>query len=207
MLTLYDDLDSGNGYKVRLLLALLGRSYRLVELDIDHGATRTPEFLAKNPNGKIPLLELPDGSVLAESNAILVYLAQGTRFWPQDPWEQALVLQWMFFEQYSHEPNVATPRHWIRHGLATRERAAALIEKQEKGRGALTLLDRHLEGRDWLVGRDVTVADLCLYADTHVADQAGLPLHPHPHLRAWIDRVAALPGYAPLDAPERAGKA
>lgn len=200
MITLYDFLDSGNGYKVRLLLALLGRSYRLVELDIDRGETRTEDFLAKNPNGRVPALEFADGQVLTESNAILFYLAQGTRFWPQDPWAQAQVLQWLFFEQYSHEPNVATARFWLRHGHATPERAEQLADKQAKGRAAIRLMDDHLACCDWLVGRDVTIADLGLYAYTHVADQGGIDLAPYAHVCAWLDRVAALPGTIPIDA-------
>ena len=200
MLTLYDYLDSGNGYKVRLLAALTRTPYRLIELDIDKGETRTPEFLAKNPNGRIPALELGDGQVLAESNAILFYLSLGTVYWPTDPWLQAQLLQWMFFEQYSHEPNVATPRYWLRHGLMTPEREPWLAEKQENGRAALGVMDRRLAKRDWLVGGGPSVADLALYAYTHVADQGGLDLAPYPNVNAWLARIAALPGYVPMDA-------
>jgi len=205
MLTLYDYLDSGNGYKVRLLLALAGTPYRLVELDIDKGETHTPEFLAKNPNGRVPALELSDGAVLAESDAILFYLALGTTYWPADPWLQAQVLQWMFFEQYSHEPNVATPRYWLRHGHLTEARKPQLAEKQEKGRAALQVMDDHLARRDWFVGRGATIADLALYAYTHVAEQGGITLAPYTNVNAWLRRVAALPGYVPMDARPDAG--
>jgi glutathione S-transferase len=200
MLTLYDYPDSGNGYKVRLLLALLGRDYRLVALDIDKGETRTAEFLAKNPNGRVPALELEDGTVLPESNAILCYLAQGSPYWPPDALDQAQVLRWMFFEQYSHEPNVATPRYWLRHGLATDARKPQLEEKQAQGRAALQVMEDHLASREFMVAGRYSIADIALYAYTHVADQGGIPLKPYPAVAAWLQRVRAQPGHIAMDA-------
>jgi glutathione S-transferase len=198
MLTLYDNLDSGNGYKVRLLLAQLALPYRRVELDIDRGATRTLEFLAKNPNGRIPTLELDDGTFLAESNAILCYLAEGSPFLPGDRLERAQALQWMFFEQYSHEPYVATPRYILRHLGRDHPRAAELPARIEKGRQALAVMEKHLDARSFFVGERYTVADIALYAYTHVADQADIDLVPYPNVRAWLARVAAAPRHIPI---------
>jgi glutathione S-transferase len=198
VLRLYDYLDSGNGYKLRLLLALLATPYELVEVDILRGESRTPEFLAMNPNGRIPVLELDDGEHLSESDAILFYLAEGTRFLPAGRLERARVLQWMFFEQYSHEPNIATPRFWLRHTRITEERAAALAAKRELGYAALTVMEKELAGRRWLVGDSMTIADIALYAYTHVAEEGGFDLAPYPNVRAWLARVAAEPGYVPM---------
>jgi glutathione S-transferase len=198
VLTLYDYLDSGNGYKIRLLLALLDRPYRWVQVDILAGATRVPGFLEKNPNGRIPTLELEEGTCLAESDAILWYLAEGTRFIPAEALQRAQVLQWMFFEQYSHEPYVATPRFIRKHLPAHSSRRAELPVRLEQGRAALALLEAHLASRRYLVAERYTIADIALYAYTHVADEAGLDLQPHAHLRAWLARIAAEPGHVPL---------
>ncbi len=199
MLTLHDFLDSGNGFKARLLLALTGRPYRLVEHDILQGATRTPAFLSKNPNGRIPLLELEDGRFLAESDAILFWLAQGTPFWPEDPFAQAQVLQWMFFEQYSHEPYVAVLRAWKHVGFGlTPEREARMAELEAKGYAALEVMEGHLADRDWFVGQSCSIADLALYAYTHVADEGDFDLARFPRIRAWIERLSALPGYVAI---------
>lgn len=198
MPTLYDYLDSGNGYKIRLLLAQLGAAYRWVEKDIDRGETRTPEFLAKNPNGRIPTLELDDGTCLAESDAILWYLAEGTRFVPDDRLGRAQVLQWMFFEQYSHEPYVATPRYILKHLPADSPRRAELPDRLARGRAALGVMDNHLAGRRWLVADRYTIADIALYAYTHVAHEATLDLEPYANVCAWLARVAAEPGHVPL---------
>src|SRR5579871_5201164 len=157
-MTLYDYLDSGNGYKVRLLLAQLGRSYRWVGVDIMTGATRTPDFLARNPNGRIPALELDDGTCLAESDAILWYLAEGTPFLPGERTARAQVLQWMFFEQYSHEPYVATPRFILKHLPADSPRRAELPKRLEQGRAALAVMERHLTGKRYLVGERYSIA-------------------------------------------------
>ncbi len=191
MLHLYDNADSGNGYKIRLLLAQLQRPYRWTDLDIFSGASRTPEFLARNPNGRIPTLELDDGRFLAESNAILWYLADGTAFVPDDRVERAQVLQWMFFEQYSHEPYVATPRYIVRHLPPDSPRRAELPDRLERGRLALAVMDGHLRHRRFFVGDAYTIADIALYAYTHVADQGGHDLAPYPAVRAWLERVAA----------------
>jgi glutathione S-transferase len=198
---LYDDPRSGNGYKVRLLLAHLGRRYEYVALDVVAGETRMPAFLSRNPNGKIPLLELDDGRCLAESNAILFFLAQGTPYWPADPFEQAQVLQWMFFEQYSHEPNVATVRYWlsIRGTALTPTEGELVAQKQEQGRRALGVMDAHLTARPYFVGDRYSIADVALYAYTHVANEGGFDLEPLPALRTWLGRVRSQPGHVRID--------
>jgi glutathione S-transferase len=197
VLRLYDYLPSGNAYKVRLLLHQLGIPFERVEMDILRGETRTPEFLAKNPNGRIPTLELEDGSHLAESNAILCYLADGTPFLPADRLDRARVLQWMCFEQYSHEPNIATVRFWY-HGELTDERRALIPAKRQLGEAALRVMDEHLRTRRFFVGERYTVADIALYAYTHVADEGGFDLAPHGAIRGWLERVRAQPGHVPI---------
>ena len=195
---LHDYADSGNGYKVRLLLAQLGVPFHVNWVDIMAGETRTPEFLALNPNGRIPLLVLDDGTPLAESNAILCYLAEGTRFWPSERIARARTLQWLFFEQYSHEPYVATPRFILRHLPVDSARRAELPARLEQGRAALQVLETQLAQAPFLVGEAYGIADIALYAYTHVADQAGLDLTPYPGVRAWLARVAAQPGHVPM---------
>jgi glutathione S-transferase len=198
MLTLYDYLDSGNGFKVRLLLSQLTMQYRWIERDIMTGKTRTPDFLARNPNGRIPVIETDDGMCLAESNAILWYLADGTAFLPQDRMARAQVLQWMFFEQYSHEPYVATPRFIIKHLPLDSPRRTELPQRLAQGRTALAILDDHLKGRHFMVAETYSIADIALYAYTHVADEATLDLTPFAHLNAWLKRVSEQPYYIPL---------
>jgi glutathione S-transferase len=198
MPTLYDYLDSGNGYKVRLVLALTGRSYQWVEVDILSGATRTPQFLARNLNGRIPTLQLDDGTHLAESNAIMWYLADGTDLLPSNAVQRAQVLQWMFFEQYSHEPYVATPRFILKHLPPDSPRRAELPQRLERGRAALAVMDQHLDGRRFFVGERYSIADIALYAYTHVADEATLDLAPYPNVVAWLGRVADRPGHVPI---------
>jgi glutathione S-transferase len=198
VLRLFDYSDSGNGYKIRLLLGQLGRPFELVEVDILKGESRTPEFLAKNPNGRIPLLETAPGSFLPESNAILFYLAEGTPFLPEGRLGRAQALQWMFFEQYSHEPNIATARFWLRHMEMTEERRAALVQKQKLGRDALGVMERHLGAHEWFAGGRYSIADIALYAYTHVAHQGGFDLAPYTAVRAWLARVAAQPDYVPM---------
>ncbi|MEK9971432.1 MAG: glutathione S-transferase family protein [Ferrovibrio sp.] len=195
MLTLYDYLDSGNGYKCRLILALLGIPYTRIDLDLDKGETRQPDFLAKNPNGRIPALELEDGTVLPESNAILYYLADGSAYLPRERLARAQVMQWLFFEQYSHEPYVATPRWIIRHLGRQHPRMAEMPERLEKGRAALTVMEQHLSKADFFVGNRYSIADIALYAYTHRAAEADHDLTPYPALRAWLDRVATQPGH------------
>ncbi len=198
MLTLYDNLDSGNGYKIRLMLAQLDRHYRRVELDITKGQTRTPEFLAKNPNGRIPTLELDNGVFLPESNAILWYLGLGSAFIPQDALAQAQVLQWMFFEQYSHEPYVATPRFILKHLPADSPRRQELPKRLEQGRAALGVMENHLKNNRFFVGDRYSIADIALYAYTHVAHESQLDLTPFAAVRAWLGRVAAQPRHIPI---------
>ncbi len=199
MLTLYDFLDSGNGYKCRLLLSQLERPFRLVLKDILKGETRTEDYLALNPNGRIPLLQLEDGRCLAESGAILNYLAEGTPFLPDDPFRRAEVLQWMFFEQYSHEPGIAVARFWRHYvwddkaGDPYWERA--LEERMEKGYQALDVMERHLAECSFFVGERYSIADVALYAYSHVADEGGFDLDSYPKIRAWLDRVADQPNH------------
>jgi glutathione S-transferase len=204
MLTLFDYLDSGNGYKIRLLLTQLHTPFDYVEKDIMKGETRTPEFLARNPNGRIPVLELEDGRFIAESNAILWYLAEGTAFLPESRIAHAEVLQWMFFEQYSHEPYVATPRFIVRHLAPEHARQKDVPALLERGRAALTVMEGHLKTHAFFVGDKYSIADIALYAYTHVAEDGGHDLAPYPAVRAWLARVAALPDYVALDArPKR----
>ena len=195
---LYDYADSGNGYKIRLLLAQLDIEYELVPVDILKGESRTSQFLQKNPNGRIPVLELDDGTFLAESNAILFYLAEGTPYVPAEKVLRAQVLQWMFFEQSSHEPNIATARFWIRHLELTEERQGALAEKVELGNAALAVMERHLSQRRFFVADRYSIADIALYAYTHVADQGNFDLEAFASVRAWCDRVRRQPGYVAM---------
>ncbi len=200
-LRLHDYLPSGNGYKVRLLLSQLGISFERIEYDIQRGETRPPEFLGKiNANGRIPVLETDDGEFLPESNAIIFYLAEGTPFFPEDRLERTRVLQWMFFEQYSHEPNIAVARAML-HVFdleMTEKRQAVLEQKQKLGYDALGVMENHLEDREYFVGGRYTIADIALYAYTHVADEGGFDLSDYPAVRAWIARVASQPDYVPI---------
>jgi glutathione S-transferase len=200
MLTLYDFMGSGNGYKVRLLLAQLGLKYTLVERDILKGETRTPEFLAKNPNGRIPTLQLEDGTHLAESDAILWYLAEGTRLAPETRLERAQTLQWMFFEQYSHEPYIAVARFW-KHFFAklTPQQELELPSRMEKGYAALGVMERHLARHRFFVGDRYGIADIALYGYTHVAGEGGFNLDNFPQVNAWLARVADEPGHVTID--------
>ena len=195
--TVYGMQASGNCFKVKLLLEHLGRPYRWVEVDSANGQTRTPDFLARNPNGKVPLLELPDGRRLSESNAILAYLADGSDWLPAEAWERAQVLQWMFFEQYSHEPYVAVAR-FIRHWLPSdHPRRAELPRLLERGLQAFAVMERQLAQQDFLVASGYTVADIALYAYTHDAPVGGIELDDYPAIRAWLARVESNPGFVP----------
>jgi glutathione S-transferase len=196
---LYDYLPSGNGYKVRLVLRQLGLPYELVELDLKHGATRTPEFLAKNPNGRIPLLEIPGQGYLAESHAIIGYLAEGSDLVPADRLERARMWQWMCFEQYNLEPSIGTARFWIASLKKTEaELGEKLEEKRRNGHAALAVLEQGLAGREFLVGDRYSLADIALYAYTHIAPEGGFALDAYPAIRGWCARVAAQPGHVPI---------
>ena len=196
MYRLHDNMSSGNAYKVRLLLSQLGIPFERIEYDVDKAETRTEEFLEKNPNGRIPVLEISPGRFLPESNAILCYLAEDTHFMPADRLQRAHVMQWLFFEQYNHEPNVATVRYWITHKVEMTEfRTIALPVKRKDGVAALGVMEQHLTGRDWFVGTAYSIADIALYAYTHVAPEGGFDLGPFPAIRAWMDRVAAEPNH------------
>ncbi len=199
-LRLHDNLSSGNGYKVRLLLAQLGLPFERVEYDIDRGETRTPGFLEKvNANGRVPVLELDDGQLLAESNAILYYLAEGTPFLPDGRFEKAQTIQWMFFEQYSHEPNIATPRFWTTHRTEmTEERQVMLEAKRKLGYAALGVMEGHLRERVFFVGERYSIADIALYAYTHVAGEGGFDLSGLPTVCAWLGRVRNQPRHIPI---------
>ena len=193
---LYSVAYSGNSYKVRLLLAQLGIPCEIVEVDILNGASRTPEFLKINPNGRTPVL-VDDGFILAESNAILAYLARGTKFLPEERQKFGLVFQWLFFEQYSHEPFIATSRFWLQHKPDSPEKTALLAAKRDGGWAALKVMEEHLARNDYFVG-DYSIADIALFAYTHVADEGGFPLDDFPKIRAWVERVEAQPGFVPM---------
>jgi glutathione S-transferase len=200
--TLYDYLPSGNGYKVRLTAKHLAIPYRLVQMDIVRGATRTPEFLAKNPNGRIPLLEVPGRGYLPESHAIISFLADDSELIPRDAWQRAQMWQWLCFEQYNLEPNIGTARFWLTSLHKTpADLGERLTEKTAKGHEALAVLERGLSGKPFLVADRFTLADVALYAYTHVAPEAGIDLGIYPAIRAWIARVASQAEHAPITAP------
>jgi glutathione S-transferase len=195
---LYDSPPSGNCYKVRLLLAHLGIPYERRTVDVVDRSNR-PELLGGlNPALRVPTLMLDDGRPLAESGAILWYFGEGTRFVPTDRYERAQVLQWMFFEQYDHEPNIAVARFWLGH---TNEDVSDRLPKwHEGGNKALAAMERHLDGRSFLVGDAMTLADIALYAYTHVAEEGGFDLAPYPAVNAWLERVASQPGHVEIAA-------
>jgi glutathione S-transferase len=197
---LYDSPVSGNCYKVRLLLAHLGTPYERRTVDVVERADR-PELLGGlNPALRVPTMVLDDGRPLAESGAILWYFGEGTRFVPEDRYERAQVLQWMFFEQYDHEPAIAVTRFWLAYSGRPEAFADRLQERTAAGHRALAAMEGHLDGRRFLVGDACSLADITLYAYTHVAHEGGFDLAAYPALRAWLDRVAALPGHVPIDA-------
>ena len=204
-LTLHEDPRSGNCYKIRLTAALLGLPLERRFYDIMGGETRTPEFLARvNANGRIPVLEIggADGPrFLPESNAACWYLAEGSALIPATRFERADMLRWMFFEQYNHEPNVATLRFWLAfvgEGNLSDQQRAQIPAKQVAGTAALALMDEHLAGRDWFVGAAPSLADIALYAYTHVAEAGGFALADYRHIGAWLARMAALDGYVAM---------
>jgi glutathione S-transferase len=201
MTILYDNLSSGNAYKVRLILHKLGLPYTRIEMDIDTGATRTTDFLKLNPDGRVPLLVLDDGTTLPESNAILAFLAKGTDLLPEGAIDFAQTLRWLFWEQYSHEPNIATVRYWITHKVEmTPYRKLAIDDKRARGVAALGVMETHLATHDFFVAESFTITDIALYAYTHVAEEGGFDLGPYPALRGWLARVAAQDRHIPITA-------
>jgi glutathione S-transferase len=200
MYTLYSMQRSGNSYKVRLALAHLDVPYRLVEIDILKGESHTPDFLKKNPNGQVPLLEVAPGRYLAESNAILWYVAGGTPIAPDDRIERAQALQWMFFEQHSLEPNLGAAYFWLTLVKGGRDlQQHAFEDWMEEGHRALGVMEKHIAQYDFFVAERYTIADIALYAYTHVAHLCDFNLAPYPAIRAWLDRVAEQPGHVPMD--------
>ena len=201
-LVLHEQTESGNCYKIRLTAALLGIPIDLREYDIMKGETRTADFMANvNANGRIPVLQIGE-RFITESNAACYYLAEGSSLLPNDRFDHADMLRWMFWEQYSHEPNIATLRFWIgwigTDNLTQAQRLQVPV-KRESGNAALKLMDEHLAGRDWLVGREMSLADICLFAYTHVADGGEFDLQRYPNVLAWIERVKAQPRFLPID--------
>jgi glutathione S-transferase len=198
---LYNSQVSGNCYKVRLLLAHLGIEYERQELSVADRSNRSDVLGGFNPALRVPTLVLDDGRSLGESGAIIWFFGEGTRFVPEDPFERAQVLQWMFFEQYDHEPAIAVVRFWLAYSGRPREEFAdRLDERVAAGYRALDALERHLDGRTWLVGDGMTLADIALYAYTHVAGEGGFELERYPAIGAWLERVASEPGHIPIDA-------
>ncbi len=197
--TLYDNPFSGNCYKVRLILALLGVEYERREMSVTDYSDRIEVLGGLSPSLNLPTVVLDDGRPLAESNAILWHFAEGTPYLPDDPYERAQALQWMFFEQYKHEPGIAVVRFWV--AMTPDPPPAEEIEARRRdGQVALKIMERHLRERDYFVGERFTIADIALYAYTHVAPEAGFDLEPLPAVRAWLERVAAQPGMVPISA-------
>ena len=195
---LYENAASGNCYKVRLLLAHLGRSYERRSVDVIDRTNRPALLGGLNPSLRVPTIVLDDGSALGESGAILWYFGEGTRFVPEDRYARAQVLQWMFFEQYDHEPAIAVARFWLTLSGVPDAYADRLPEKVVAGYRALDAMERHLAGREWFVGDGITLADIALYGYTHVADEGSFDLGKYPAIRAWLARVAAEPGHVPM---------
>jgi glutathione S-transferase len=201
MLLLHNMQMSGNCYKVRLTARQLGIPIRLEDYPVNGGKTRTPEFLAKNPNGRVPLLELDDGRCLAESGSILWYLAEGTQLVPTDKWSRAETLQWMFFEQYSHEPYIAVARFWLSYAPKDEleKRRHLVPEWHAKGNAALGVMETHLASRAWFAGDAYSIADVALYGYTHATEEGGFGLAKYPAISAWLKRVASEPNHIALN--------
>lgn len=199
MYRLYDYLPSGNGYKARLVLKHLNIPYELIPVDIKAGASRTPQFLQKNPNGRIPVLEVPGRGYLPESHAIIAFLADGSPLIPNDAFDRARMWQWMCFEQYHIEPNIGTVRFWLASlGKTRAELGEKLIEKKKSGYAALDVLEEELRDREYLAADRYSLADIAVFAYTHVAHEGGFDLAPYPHVRRWCDRVSSQPGWLPI---------
>ena len=200
MYKLYSMQRSGNSYKVRLALALLDAPYRAIEIDILRGESRTPDFLAKNPSGQVPLLEVAEGRYLAESNAILWYLAVGTSLAPENRMDRAEALQWMFFEQHALEPNIGAAYFWLVLVRGGRDlQTHALEDWMERGYGALQVMENHLKIHDFFAAGQLTVADIALYGYTHVAHECDFDLGAFPSIRAWLRRIEQMPGFVTMD--------
>lgn len=199
---LYGDIQSGNCYKIVLLAHLLQLEFEWQYVDILKGESRTAEFLQKNPNGKVPCLAIGDGRFLSESNAILNFLADGTDFLPKDKFERARVLQWQFFEQYSHEPYIATARYFAKYLGLPDDKKAEYESKQPGGHKALAVMEQQLQQTPYLIGGIYTIADISLYGYTHVAHEGGFDLSPYPHIGAWLNRIAAQPRHITMDQAE-----
>jgi glutathione S-transferase len=201
MLVLHQMQMSGNCYKVRLAARQLNIPLKLKEYPLHGGETRQPEFLKLNPNGRVPLLELEDGRTLPESDAIISYFAEGTALMPEDRWDRAQALQWMFFEQYSHEPYVAVARFWLK--FAAKEelakKAHLVPEWHAKGNAALGVMETHLAAHDWFAGNRYSIADIALYGYTHSAADGGFDLSLYPEVSRWLKRITEQPGYISLD--------
>jgi glutathione S-transferase len=199
-LLLYNSQISGNCYKVRLLLAHLGIPYEREELDVIDRSNRPAVLGDKNPALRVPTMVLDDGRAIGESGAILWYFGEGTRFVPDDRYERAQVLQWMFFEQYDHEPAIAVVRFLVAYAKTAEEQPEFVEQRTKQGYRALAAMERHLTGREWLVGSGMTLADIALYGYTHVAEEGNFSLERYPAVRAWLDRVASEPGHVPIEA-------
>ena len=200
MITVYGYSPSGNCHKLRMLLEHLGRDYRWIETDSARGATRTPEYLAKNPNAKVPMIELDDGRILTESNAILYWLADGTSYFAGDAWQRAQTLAWMFFEQYSHEPYVAVARFICGWTPIDSPRRADLPKLRERSHQALAVMEKHLAGNEWFSSTGYGIADIALFAYTHCAGDGGVDLAGYPAIRRWLERVCAQAGFVAMPA-------
>jgi glutathione S-transferase len=198
MITVYGYSPSGNCHKLRMLLTQLGREFRWVETDSAHGATRTPEYLAKNPNGKVPMIELDDGRIMVESNAILCWLADGTQYFSGDAWQRAQTLAWMFFEQYSHEPFIAVARFICGWTPIDSPRRADLPKLRERGHVALVVMEKHLSANAWFSSGGYGIADIALFAYTHCAGDGGFDLAAYPRISDWLARVQAQPGFVAM---------
>jgi glutathione S-transferase len=196
---------SANSYKARLMLSLLGQSFRLVEINALAGENRTPDYLKLNPAGQVPILMLPDGRSLPESGAIMHFLAEGTAYLPDERFARAEVLRWMFFEQHSHDPFIGQARFWLHLQKGGRELKQNLLEEwEDRGYEALRVMDSHLAGRRFLAGDQPTLADIALYANTHLAHEGGFDLAPFQSVRIWLQRFAREPGFVPIGwAPEQ----
>ncbi len=199
-LVLHQMQMSGNCYKIRLATHQLGIALTLKDYPLHGGETRTPQFLAKNPNGRVPMLEFPDGRVLSESGAILFHLSEGTKLQPIEPWARAQMLQWMFFEQYSHEPYIAVARYWLAYAAkdALEKKRHLVPEWHAKGNAALGVMESHLRQNDWFAGGAYSIADIALYGYTHAAAEGGFDVSAYPAVESWLARVREQPGHVAL---------